>query len=277
MPLHVSLQPFYSDARGNRLAEWAVVDHSSGHHLWLRGSDEIAAQVLAAFPTYRGQPLPASASTAWTHVSTGPARLLETTRDLLNLLKSVISLPNPTGIKTALALDWYKQPVDGLDAHSWPNTEIAELVSRGKYLYANNNERQTEVGRDVVARVCDVVTRHPLLNQANLVLNVPGHDSSRVSFGSRMADTVAIYLGLEKAHVKSRDEFRPASKNMTAAQQAELVSGRFYMERSVRGYTALIVDDVFRSGSSMGETARTAISAGVSVVYGVCAVRTMRR
>jgi hypothetical protein len=195
----------------------------------------------------------------------------------LNLLKSIISLPNSTGIKTALALDWYKQPVDGLDAHSWPNTEIAELVSRGKYLYANNNERQTEVGRDVVARLCDVVTRHPLLNQANLVLNVPGHDSSRVSFGSRMADTVAIYLGLEKARVKSRDEFRPASKNMTPKQQAELVSGRFYMERAVRGYTALIVDDVFRSGSSMGETARTAISAGASVVYGVCAVRTMRR
>jgi hypothetical protein len=80
-------------------------------------------------------PLPASASTAWTHVLTGPTRLLETTRDFLKLLKSVISLPNPTGIKTALALDWYKQPIDGLDAHSWPNTGIGELVSKGKYKY----------------------------------------------------------------------------------------------------------------------------------------------
>jgi Phosphoribosyl transferase domain len=277
MSLHVPLRPFYSDARGNRLAEWAVVDHSSGHHLWLRGSGEIVTQVLAAFPAYKVLPLPVSASIAWTHVLTGSDRLLEMTRDFLNLLKSIISLPNPTGIKTALALDWYKQPVDGLDAHSWLNTEIGELVSKGKYLYPNNNERQSEVGRDVVARVCDVVIRHTLLNQAELVLNVPGHDSTKVSFGSRMAATVASDLKLEQVPVKSHDKFRPASKNMTAAQQAEIIPGRFYIERSIRGRTALIVDDIFHTGTSMGETARAAISAGASVVYGVCAVRTMKK
>lgn len=277
MPLHVSPQPFYRDARGNRLAEWAVVDHGSGHHLWLRGSDEIVTQVLIAFPVYRSVPLPASASTVWTHVLSGPARLLAETRNFLNLLKSVISLPNPTGIRIALALDWYKHPVDGLDPYHWPNTEVGELVSRGKYLYRTDDERQSEVGRDLVARVCDVVTRHTLLRQVDVVLDVPGHDASQVSFGSRMATTVARDLKLERVKVESRDEFRTPSKNTTATQQAELVSGRFYVERSIRGCAALIVDDVFRSGASMGETARTAISAGASAVYGVCAVRTMRR
>lgn len=277
MPLHVSPQPFDRDARGNRLAGWATVDHDSGHHLWLRGADEIVTQVLIAFPAYKAVPRPASASTAWTHVLSGPARLLATTRDFLNLLKSVISLPNPTGIRTALALDWYKQPVDGVDPYGWPNTEVGELVSRGKYLYRTNEKRQSEVGRDLVARVCDVVTQHTLLNQAEVVLDVPGHDSSQVSFGSRMADTVARDLELDRVKVKSRDEFRAPSKNTTAAQQAELVSGRFCMERSIRGCAALIVDDVFRSGTSMGEAARTAINSGASVVYGVCAVRTMRR
>ncbi|MGH4010305.1 MAG: hypothetical protein ACRDTH_19460 [Pseudonocardiaceae bacterium] len=277
MDPHVSPQAFCCDARGNRLAEWATVDHDSGHYLWLRGSNEILTQVLVAFPVYREIPLPASASTAWTHVLSGPARLLATTKDFLNLLKSVISLPNPTGIRIALALDWYKQPVDGLDPYIWPNTEIGELVSRGKYLYRTDDERQSEVGRDLVARVCGVVTRHILLSQVEVVLDVPGHDSSQVSFGSRMAATVARNLKLERAKVKSRDEFRAPSKNMTATQQAEVVSGRFYMECSIRGRKALIVDDVFRSGASMGETARTAISAGASAVYGVCAVRTMRR
>ncbi|MGH8601967.1 MAG: hypothetical protein ACREXR_04070 [Gammaproteobacteria bacterium] len=277
MPPHVSPLPFYSDVRGNRLAEWAAVDHNSGHYLWLRGSDEIVTQVLIAFPAYREMPLPVAASTAWTHVLNGPARLLAAAEDFLNLLKSVISLPNPTGIRVALALDWYKQPVDGMDPYSWPNTEVGELVSKGKYLYRTDGERQSEVGRDLVARVCDVVTRHTLLNQAEVVLDVPGHDSSQVSFGSRMAVTVARDLKLERVKVKSRDEFRTPSKNMTAPQQAELVSGRFYLECAIRGRVALIVDDVFRSGASMGETARTAISAGASAVYGVCAVRTRRR
>lgn len=277
MSHHASPQPFYRDARGNRLAEWATVDHDSGHNLWLRGSDEIVAQVLIAFPVYRSVSLPESASTAWTHVLNGPARLLATTRDFLDLLKSVVSLPNPIGVRTALALDWYKRPVEGLDAYRWPNTEVGELISRGKYLYRTNGERQSEVGRDLVARVCDVVTRHALLSRAELVLDVPGHDASQVSFGSRMATTVARDLKLERVKVRSRDEFRTPSKNTTATQQAELVSGRFYMERSIRGCVALIVDDVFRSGASMGEVARTAISAGASTVYGVCAVRTMRR
>ncbi len=277
MPPHVSPRPFYSDARGNRLVEWTTVDHNSGHHLWLRGSNEIVTQVLSAFPAYRKIPLPVSTSTTWTHVLSGPARLLATTQDFLNLLKSIISLPNPTGIRTALALDWYKQPVDDLDPYSWPNTEIGELVSRGKYLYRNDEERQSEVGRDLVTRVCNVVTRHTLLNQVEVVLDVPGHDSSQVSFGSRMAATVAKNLKLERVKVKSRDEFRPPSKSITATQGAELVSGRFYVECSIRGRTALIVDDVFHSGASMREVARAAISAGASTVYGVCAVRTMRR
>lgn len=125
--------------------------------------------------------------------------------------------------------------------------------------------------------MCGVVTRHTLLNQVEVVLDVPGHDSSQVSFGSRMAATVARDLKLERAKVKSRDEFRTPSKNMTATQQAELISGRFYMERSIQGCAALIVDDVFRSGASMGEAARTALNAGASAVYGICAVRTMRR
>jgi predicted amidophosphoribosyltransferase len=129
----------------------------------------------------------------------------------------------------------------------------------------------------VVARVCNVVTRHTLLNQAEVVLNVPGHDSRLPSFGSRMADTVARDLELEQVRVKSRDEFRPASKNLTTAQKAELIPGRFYTECSTQGRTALIVDDIFHAENSMGETARVAISAGATVVYGVCAVRIMRR
>jgi hypothetical protein len=49
---------------------------------------------------------------------------------LLELLGGVVSLPSLQPIKFAIALDWYKTPVDGVNSNNWPNTEIGDLVSR---------------------------------------------------------------------------------------------------------------------------------------------------
>lgn len=45
----------------------------------------------------------------------------------------------------------------------------------------------------------------------------------------------------------------------------------------VDGKAVLIVDDVLRSGDSMGYVATAARTAGASRVYGICGARTMRR
>jgi len=92
-----------------------------------------------------------------------------------------------------------------------------------------------------------------------------------------MAATVARDLSKQRVRVKSRDEFRAPSKNLDAAQRADVISNRFYVETTIEGSIALVVDDVFRSGDSMNETARAALEAGASTVYGICSVRTMRR
>lgn len=44
-------------------------------------------------------------------------------------------------------------------------------------------------------------------------LDVPGHDTERVSFGSRMAATVARDFGMPKIRVKARDKFRAEAKS----------------------------------------------------------------
>jgi hypothetical protein len=54
---------------------------------------------------------------------------------LLELLGEVVSLPSLPPLKFAIALDWYKIPVDGVDSRDWPNTEVGELVHQGKYVY----------------------------------------------------------------------------------------------------------------------------------------------
>jgi predicted amidophosphoribosyltransferase len=126
-------------------------------------------------------------------------------------------------------------------------------------------------------KVSAVIQGHPLLRKTDIVLDVPGHDAERVSFGSRMAATVARDFKIPKIRVKARDKFRPEVKSLDPSQRAEVLAGQFSIASDLRGQTALIVDDVFHSGTSMGEAARAARAAGANRVLGICAVRNRRR
>lgn len=126
-------------------------------------------------------------------------------------------------------------------------------------------------------KVGAVIQAHPLLRKADIVLDVPGHDTERVSFGSRMAATVTRDFGIPRVRVNARDKFRPEAKSLDRAQRARILAGQFSIVDDLQGQTALIVDDTFHSGASMGETARAARVAGANRVFGICAARTRRR
>lgn len=272
-----SCYPFRRDARGNKLELWTVVNDQGNHYLWLRGPDEVAGQVLAAEPGYRQWQVANADSGQWTHMFGARGDLRADIQQLLETLQQVISLPTPPSLHTALALDWYKRPVEDTDPFQWPNTEVGDLVNEGKYRSRWNPQRQNEVGRKLVGQMCNVIEKHVLLRGVDVILNVPGHDSTRVSFGSRMAATVATHFGLPIGRVRARDQFRPEAKDLPPADRARLLLNQFYIERPLSGQTALIVDDVFRSGDSMNETARAALHASAACVHGIAAVRTMRR
>jgi predicted amidophosphoribosyltransferase len=190
------------------------------------------------------------------------------------LLQEIVSIPSSSAVDFSLALDWYKNP-EGDDPYNWPNTEIGNLVSSGKYKYRWQPQPQAVVGITLSNRLCDAIRKHALLRNASLILDVPGHDSQRVSFGSRLAATVAGSLGLTMIKVGTRSAFRAESKNLGGAQQA--LEGEFIVPGTVQGQSVLIADDVIRSGTSMAAVGKAARAAGAQQVLGICAVRTMRR
>lgn len=77
--------------------------------------------------------------------------------------------------------------------------------------------------------------------------------------------------------VSARDAYRAEAKSLTFEQRRELIRGQFSVRESLGSVDVLIVDDVFRSGLSMSEVARAAREAGARSIYGLAAVRTMRR
>lgn len=143
-------------------------------------------------------------------------------------------------------------------------------------LSADHTE-QAKYGIRLVDKLCGVIEAHPTLQHVEIVVDVPGHDSKRVSFGSRVANTVAIRRGAEFVRTQAKSDFRPEAKNLSPSQRDEHLVNEFSVPNDVAGKTVLIVDDVFRSGTSMASVATTARSAGASTVFGLCGVRTMRR
>jgi Phosphoribosyl transferase domain len=274
--------PFYSDPRGNRLERWTLTRAQGGALLWLRGPSEVARQVQAAAPEYQSCSLgPDAIAKGWTHLLfvpqavPRPPSVRPEIRQLLTLLTEIVSVPISPTVDFALALDWYKKP-EGEDPYAWPNTEVGDLVSAGKYRYRYQAEPQAVAGRALTDRLCDAIGRHVVLRGASIVLDVPGHDGQRVSFGSRLAAAVARSWDLPMSRVGTKSAFRPESKNLGGAQQS-LLQDEFVVDEVVRGQSVLIVDDVIRSGVSMAAVGKAARAAGARQILGICATRTMRR
>lgn len=279
MSIQATPPPFRSDSRANRLESWTTTtdDSSAGHFLSLRTADAVVAQLLKLAPDYSPRQLPPNLPVTWTHVFRSPGALRSDVAELLVVLGAILTLSCPVTLDFVLALDWYKQPVDGIPSTDWKNTETGELVYLGKHRYKTDGDRQGEVGRLLMRKVSAVIQGHPLLRKADVILDVPGHDTERVSFGSRMAATVGRDFEIPRIRVKARDKFRAEAKSLDRSQRAEVLAGQFSIAHDLQGQTALVVDDVFHSGASMGETARAARDAGANQVLGICAVRTRRR
>ncbi len=268
--------PFCRDPRGNRLLRWQTVNESGGHVLLLCGPGEVVDQVSSVAPEYVHLALSNEAKRAWTHALRVKGPLRTDVENLLQLLTAVVLLPSPPNIDTAIALDWYKLAQDTVDPWEWPNTEVAELVRQGKYLNRFDARRQADAGLKLVARLCDTIRCHAGLSRATVILDVPGHDSEQVSFGSRVACSVASRLNLPVAKTSTSSTFRPPAKNADSLARITAIKNKFFVRYDLRYHNALVVDDVFKSGTSMSETARAIRVAGAVHVNGIVAVRTMR-
>lgn len=273
-------QVFIPDRRGNRLERhsFEVAADGRSHRLLLRASGEIASQfqnTALTVPAYRVTSSHVLASQGWTHCLDAPGLPVAGIRELADLLSQVITLPKAQFIDFAIAMDWYKVPVEGVDSRDWRNTPDGQRVHVGKY-WTSSPEAMKAAGRALVRRLVEVIQGHPTLASAEVVAAVPGHDSTYVSFGERLADSVSRVLARPLIRVTSPREFRPAAKNLPATGD-DPVWSEFSVTEDLTGATVLIVDDVFHTGRTMSAVGSAVKRAGAARTCGVVAVRTVRR
>ena len=197
----------------------------------------------------------------------------------MRVLGRVVTVPSPSkDVAFVVALDWTKTAVAGRDSRDWPNTEVYELIAQGKYLYwrPGDDHRQRNLGRQLAGLLSAVVDEHPLLRTFDMVASVPGHDSKRLSFGARLADTLARSRGMPHVACTCRNPYRTPAKNVPLGDRRSRIHGTFSCPADVTGQDLLIVDDVYSTGSTVAETARALRVAGAQRVASLCGARTLR-
>ena len=264
------------DSRANRLDRWTTTAYQGGHVLWLRGPGSAASQVRSVEPQYQEVAWAPPVGSDWTHAlfSPEPAPSIKV-RSVLELLTEILTLQRCPDLYFGLALDWYKIPDSTISSYDWLNTPNGDLVHRGKYWYKNDRDEQSKVGRQLAQNMVNVFNRHAALDRATVVLDVPGHDATRLSFGSRLAATIAAMQHKDMVKVRTRSQFRPEAKNLSGPDRSRIFQDEFYIADDIRGMHVVIIDDVFKSGTSLGAVAKAARNAGALTVAGFAAVRTL--
>jgi adenine/guanine phosphoribosyltransferase-like PRPP-binding protein len=269
-------QEFTPGRRGSRLGGYlqdAAPDGSS-HRLYLRASREIACQFQVIYQNMPGSSMVEQADGNWTHrlEASGPCPAEAVT--LADLLTDVITLPKVPGLDFAIAMDWYKKRLSDVDPWDWQNTLGGRLVHMVKYGSGTALQKDA-AGAMLSRRLQKVARQHPVMAAADVVVAVPGHDRSTLSTGERLAASVAQGLGRPLTRVSTKHEFRPPAKDMPSGVK-RVMHQEFEVTQDLSGTTALVVDDVFRTGGTISATAMAVVKAGAGYVCGLVAVRTAR-
>ena len=271
MPL-TSLVPYQADSRANRIEKHLVTtpkDDPLNPRRWLyvRGPVEAMKQIdLLAGQRGVQVPVPGPRSVEFNHRRRFQDGLPQDVAGTVDLLENVLTMRSREHLDFAVALDWYKVPDPAVEPSEWSNTEVGELVNRSKY------RKQRPAIRELLGKMLEVIELHPLLNRTEYVATVPGHNADGNSFGEALAQVIAGRTG--------KTVMQTTCPSGPRAQQKEGLApspdGLFEMPQTLWG-EVLIIDDVYKSGATMNAVALAAREAGADNVYGLAAVRTMRK
>lgn len=205
----------------------------------------------------------------WNHVYRYPSPRLITVDELCTLLREVLTLVPVPELDTILALDFYKRPDPAVPQVEWQNTTAGGLCNRLKF-WKGDPAAQAEAAFELVHRLSRAIGRHPLYNVAELLVVVP---STRSGVSESLGQEVATEL---------RRPYQIARETTGAAWQAKAGTDgqpprHYTVTGGVAGRSVIVIDDVYRSGSSMRGVGAACRRAGATRVLGLVAARTLRR
>lgn len=267
--VRIDFGAFLPDNRGNRLEDYKFVRTKLGVHcVLLRGPVGVAHQVKALAGGIE-RPLPDQFRPQFNRCLQLGGEPTPALKQLLELLRRVVTLPTSDELDLALALDFYKDPTSDEDPMKWVNTPAGELVNRAKYRLSS------DAAKELVSQLTQVIQQHPDYAASDVILSVPGHKPTSRSFGLYLAEGVAEASGKQHLKTLAKSAERPPAKEIGYTEQLQL-ENEFIVPSEAKGTRAVVIDDVYHSGASTRAVAAAARRVGVAEVRALVGARTMR-
>lgn len=273
---------YTSDSRGNRLETWKARDvaDTGRVRLYVGAPASVAQQVRACVARWHARtlPIPDELGQEYTDCFEMDGPLPPEVEGLLKLLAEILTLEVASELDAAFALDFYKVPPADELADRWQNTEPGELVAQAKHQRGVKVNETAQ--REIARRLASVVSRHPLMHRVDAVVSVPGSKTRYWSAGERIAKKVANELKLPMVRTTGKHAERPQAKargheDYEAPADLDMLE-EFAVSLAAGQHSVLIVDDVYRTGTTMRGVAAAARGSGAESVYGLVCARTLR-
>ena len=194
----------------------------------------------------------------------------------LNLLHWSVTISDDADESHALQVHEVP-PGDGEEESSkWAHTEMGLMVNQAKSYDMMSGDRPTAVR--LADQLVYWIKGHPRYRSADVVVAPPaGNSNKRFDLPGLLAGLIADTLDM--AHITGRKtrETRPQKEAGDNPEElAENVHDSMVVEEDLSGRITLIVDDLYRSGSTVCELVRACKAAGASAVLALAATKAAR-
>ena len=273
-----------------RIDKFSITDNSDswGVTVWLHDrsqkaglSDLIPKVFLGSSLVRVGTPSPDG---QWINVSSGEfyytvskvSAQREVLEGFLELLHWSVTIADDADESHALQVH-EMPPSDSEQASSrWPHTEVGLMVNQAKSYDMMTGDRQAAMR--LAEQFVFWIERHPKYRAAQVVVAPPaGNLNKRFDLPNLLASKISEELGITQIRSKKTKETRPQKEVEDNLEELEKnVYGGMTIEDDLSDRIALVVDDLYRSGSTVGELTRACRESGAASVLVLAATKAAR-
>ena len=181
-----------------------------------------------------------------------------------------LSRPHPKPLAGPWKVGWSLGFHSSFAGSDWARSGVGDLTFRLKY-------REDRSALDPLVEEAEALIReHPELAAVDAIVPVPPSAVRQWEPVRLVADALGAKLGLPVAAMVTRTRRTQPQKEMrTLAQKRANVAEAFSASGEARGKRLLVVDDLYDSGATLDEIAKTLRSAGASAICVLTLTRTI--
>lgn len=215
---------------------------------------------------------------AWKTAITIPKEAIEK-NDIgafLRILHWTVTLADEADESHAVYLHSLPHPTADPDSPNWKRTRMGNLVNKAKSYSPYTGSKPA--AKELAEKVEHWLKRHPGYRVADVIIPVPPGNPMKVFdlplfVAQYLSKAFKIPLGYA-VKIGEMQQQKEVEQDIDALHAN--VAGKFLVRQDLTGQTALVFDDLYRSGATMSEVVKACRAAGARTVLSLVATKTAK-